>query len=439
MSPSPTRRAGGQNHDSYQRWRRRSPSRGIRSFWSMSIHRGISRAASVSRAARGSRHGVRAPSTGEGAADTFILPTQVEHLFLIPADRNLTGAEIEMVPMPDRERRLQRARAAASSRFEFIIFIDCPAIAGLLHAAIALVAGRRGADSAALRILRTRRTRRSVGTMRRVRGALNPSLDIEGVLLTMSDDRTNLGQLVARDVRDFFKDKVFQHDHSAQRQARRGAEPWHARSSCDTKVARCRCYIALAKEMLSRARGVMSGVQRNQVSGVRGGIDARTTTGSRKGLSALIPDAPEPARHGAVEVDIDLLAPNEKQPRVRWMTQSSTSSRGPSRKTASFSRFWCSGLAISIESSRASADGARAARRPSQGAGRRARHANRLGSSEVLQLALIENIQRENLNPARRSGCVPTRLAERIRFDARSDPRLRSAKTAARSLTTSGS
>ena len=64
-----------------------------------------------------------------------------------------------------------------------------------------------------------------VGTMRRVRGALNPSLDIEGVLLTMYDDRTNLGQLVARDVREFFKDKVF--NTIIPRNVRLGEAPSH--------------------------------------------------------------------------------------------------------------------------------------------------------------------------------------------------------------------
>ena len=64
-----------------------------------------------------------------------------------------------------------------------------------------------------------------VGTMRRVRGALNPALDIEGVLLTMYDDRTNLGQLVARDVREFFKDKVF--NTIIPRNVRLGEAPSH--------------------------------------------------------------------------------------------------------------------------------------------------------------------------------------------------------------------
>ena len=75
-----------------------------------------------------------------------------------------------------------------------------------------------------------------VGTMRRVRGALNPSLDIEGVLLTMYDDRTNLGQLVARDVREFFKDKVF--NTIIPRNVRLGEAPSHGMPACSTTRSR---------------------------------------------------------------------------------------------------------------------------------------------------------------------------------------------------------
>ncbi len=187
---------------------------------------------------------------GEGAADMFILPTQVQHLFLIPADRNLTGAEIEMVPMPNRERRLQRVLDPLRSRFEFV-FIDCPPSLGLLTLN-ALVAADAVLIPLHCEYFALEGLADLVGTMRRVRGALNPSLDIEGVLLTMYDDRTNLGQLVARDVRDFFKDKVF--NTIIPRNVRLGEAPSHGTPGVlyDTKSRGAAAYIALAKEMLSR-------------------------------------------------------------------------------------------------------------------------------------------------------------------------------------------
>jgi chromosome partitioning protein len=92
-----------------------------------------------------------------------------------------------------------------------------------------------------------------VGTMRRVRGTLNPALDIEGVLLTMYDERTNLGQLVARDVREFFQAKVF--TTTIPRNVRLGEAPSHGMPAAlyDAKSRGAAAYAALAKEMLARS------------------------------------------------------------------------------------------------------------------------------------------------------------------------------------------
>jgi chromosome partitioning protein len=186
----------------------------------------------------------------EGPPESFVLATRVEHLSLIPADRNLTGAEIEMVPMLARERRLQRVLEPLRSRFEFI-FIDCPPSLGLLTLN-ALVAADAVLIPLHCEYFALEGLADLVGTMRRVRGVLNPSLDIEGVLLTMYDDRTNLGQLVARDVRDFFKEKVF--NTIIPRNVRLGEAPSHGMPGVlyDTKSRGAAAYIALAREMLSR-------------------------------------------------------------------------------------------------------------------------------------------------------------------------------------------
>jgi chromosome partitioning protein len=200
------------------------------------------------RAPGGTAYEALMSETADG--DAFILPTRVEHLSLIPADRNLTGAEIEMVPMLARERRLQRVLEPLRSRFEFI-FIDCPPSLGLLTLN-ALVAADAVLIPLHCEYFALEGLADLVGTMRRVRGALNPSLDIEGVLLTMYDDRTNLGQLVARDVRDFFKDKVF--NTIIPRNVRLGEAPSHGTPGVlyDTKSRGAAAYIALAREMLSR-------------------------------------------------------------------------------------------------------------------------------------------------------------------------------------------
>jgi chromosome partitioning protein len=187
---------------------------------------------------------------GEGDAETFVLPTRVENLFVIPAERNLTGAEIELVSMLAREQRLKRIVDALRGSFDDIL-IDCPPSLGLLTLN-ALVAADAVLIPLHCEYFALEGLADLVGTMRRVRTALNPSLDIEGVLLTMYDDRTNLGQLVAKDVREFFKDKVF--DTTIPRNVRLGEAPSHGVPAVlyDGKSRGAAAYAALAKELLAR-------------------------------------------------------------------------------------------------------------------------------------------------------------------------------------------
>ena len=182
--------------------------------------------------------------------ESFVIPTRVENLFAIPADRNLTGAEIELVPMLAREHRLKRIVGALRGQFDDI-FIDCPPSLGLLTLN-ALVAADAVLIPLHCEYFALEGLADLVGTMRLVRTALNPGLDIEGVLLTMYDDRTNLGQLVARDVREFFKDKVF--DTIIPRNVRLGEAPSHGVPAVlyDVKSRGAAAYVALAKEMLAR-------------------------------------------------------------------------------------------------------------------------------------------------------------------------------------------
>jgi chromosome partitioning protein len=182
--------------------------------------------------------------------ETFVIATGVERLSLIPADRNLTGAEIELVSLPARERRLARVLEALRSRYDYI-FVDCPPSLGLLTLN-ALVAADAVLIPLHCEYFALEGLAELVGTMRRVRSGLNPALDIEGVLLTMYDDRTNLGQLVARDVREFFKDKVF--NTIIPRNVRLGEAPSHGIPAVlyDAKSRGAAAYVALAREMLAR-------------------------------------------------------------------------------------------------------------------------------------------------------------------------------------------
>jgi chromosome partitioning protein len=186
----------------------------------------------------------------EGAPEAFVLPTKVQNLWLMPADRNLTGAEIEMVTLPEREHRLKRVLDPLRAQYDYV-FVDCPPSLGLLTLN-ALVAADAVLIPLHCEYFALEGLADLVGTMRRVRGALNPALDIEGVLLTMYDDRTNLGQLVARDVREFFKEKVF--NTIIPRNVRLGEAPSHGMPGVlyDAKSRGAAAYVALAKEMLAR-------------------------------------------------------------------------------------------------------------------------------------------------------------------------------------------
>jgi chromosome partitioning protein len=186
----------------------------------------------------------------DAPSDGFVLESQVKNLSVIPADRQLTGAEIELVPFPDRERRLRRLLTPLKSKFD-VIFIDCPPSLGLLTLN-ALVAADAVLIPLHCEYFALEGLADLVGTLRRVRSGLNPGLDIEGVILTMYDDRTNLGQLVAREVREFFKEKVF--DTIIPRNVRLGEAPSHGLPAViyDAKSRGATAYVALAQEMLAR-------------------------------------------------------------------------------------------------------------------------------------------------------------------------------------------
>jgi chromosome partitioning protein len=189
----------------------------------------------------------------EGGTDSasFIVPTPVDNLHAIPADGSLAGAEIELVSLADRERRLRRLLRPLGNRFDWI-FIDCPPSLGLLTLN-ALVAADAVLIPLHCEYFALEGLAALVSTMRRVRASLNPDLDIEGVLLTMYDERTNLGQQVARDVRDFFKEKVY--TTVIPRNVRLGEAPSHGKPVVlyDAKSRGAEAYVALAREMLTRS------------------------------------------------------------------------------------------------------------------------------------------------------------------------------------------
>ena len=189
--------------------------------------------------------------TGEFAdATAFVLPTRVDGLSLVPADRNLTGAELELVLLQNRERRLRALVYSLRDRFDYV-FIDTPPSLGLLTLN-ALVAADAVLIPLTCEYFALEGIADLIATLRRVRAALNPALDVAGVLLTMHDERTNLGQQVARDIRTFFQERVFQ--TVIPRNIRLGEAPSHGMPAIlyDPKSRGAEAYAALAGELLSR-------------------------------------------------------------------------------------------------------------------------------------------------------------------------------------------
>jgi chromosome partitioning protein len=193
-------------------------------------------------------------TASEGSAvknpDDFILTTAFVNLSVLPADRNLTGAEIEMVTLPGRESQLRRFLVPLRERFDYI-FIDCPPSLGLLTLN-ALVAAEAVLIPLHCEYYALEGLADLMTTLRRVRAGLNPTLDVDGVLLTMYDERTNLGAQVAANVREFFKEKVFQ--TVIPRNVRLAEAPSHGLpvTSYDPKSRGADAYVALAREFMER-------------------------------------------------------------------------------------------------------------------------------------------------------------------------------------------
>ena len=183
----------------------------------------------------------------------FIVPTGVDHLSLIPADRDLTGAEIELVNLQHRERRLATLLAPLAEDFDYI-FIDSPPSLGLLTLN-ALVAAHAVLIPLNCEYFALEGIAELMATIDRVRDAFNPALAIEGVLLTMYDDRTNLGQQVSANIREYFAEQVYR--TVIPRNIRLGEAPSHGVPVIlyDARSRGAEAYVTLAHEFMARAHG----------------------------------------------------------------------------------------------------------------------------------------------------------------------------------------
>lgn len=178
------------------------------------------------------------------------LPTAVSGLDLVPAAMQLAGAEIELVGLDAREQRLRLALAGERDRYDFV-FIDCPPSLGLLTVN-ALVA----ADSVLIPIQCEYYALEGVGqlmsTIQLVQRSLNPGLEVEGILLTMFDARTNLSIQVVDEVKKYFRDRVYR--SIVPRNVRLSEAPSHGKPIMmyDPRSRGAEVYQELAKEVMER-------------------------------------------------------------------------------------------------------------------------------------------------------------------------------------------
>ena len=180
----------------------------------------------------------------------IIIPDVSKGLDVVPATINLAGAEVELVSEMARENRLKDAIGPMRGRYDYI-FIDCPPSLGLLTIN-ALVAADKLLIPIQCEFYALEGVTKLLDSMKRVKSRLNPSLDIYGVLLTMSDNRTTLSRQVSDEVRRFFGKIVF--ETSIPRTVKLSEAPSFVQpiTQYDPTGKGAQSYIDLAKEVISR-------------------------------------------------------------------------------------------------------------------------------------------------------------------------------------------
>ncbi len=194
---------------------------------------------------------------GAASAEEALVVTSLEQLWLIPSHKNLIGANLELVDSEGREFRMREALAPLRERFQFIV-IDCPPALDLLTLN-ALVAADTVLIPMQGEYFALEGISELLDTIERIRAALNPQLGIEGVVLTMFDDRTNLAQQVMNELKKYFGEKLC--TTTIPRNIRLAEAPSHGMPALmyDPRSKGAESYIRLAKEIIER-----------QPSGVRG-------------------------------------------------------------------------------------------------------------------------------------------------------------------------
>jgi chromosome partitioning protein len=196
------------------------------------------------------RHSVYQIVAGESSADQVILPTAIDMLSLLPGSKNLTGANIELANAEDRTLRLREGLQPVRENYD-LIFLDCPPALDLLTLNV-LCAAETLIVPMQAEYFALEGVSELISTLERVRAAYNPDLTIEGVLLTMYDDRTNLAQQVTETLREYFRELLYQ--TVIPRNVRLAEAPSHGKPVAlyDPRSRGTEAYFELANEFLAR-------------------------------------------------------------------------------------------------------------------------------------------------------------------------------------------
>lgn len=191
---------------------------------------------------------------GEANLSESVLATGIPGLDLVPSGVDLSGAEIELVDMKNRETRLSEAFKTTFGTYDYVL-IDCPPSLNLLTLN-ALVAAHSVMIPLQCEFFALEGVSLLVKTIERVRQGFNPGLELQGIVLTMFDKRNNLSDMVAADVREFFGDKVYK--TVIPRNVRVSEAPSFGKPVLiyDVKCAGAEAYIHLASEVLKRERDI---------------------------------------------------------------------------------------------------------------------------------------------------------------------------------------
>ncbi len=193
--------------------------------------------------------------------ERIVIRTAVDGLDIIPSDKNLVGASVELVSEENREYRLKAALKPIRDRYSFIL-IDCPPALDLLT-----LNSLAASDSVLVPIqceyLALEGVSELLDTLMRLRRTINPALEIEGILLTMYDDRTTLSKQVAADLRSFFGSQVY--ETVIPRNVRLAEAPSHGMPviTYDIHSKGAESYLLLSKEVLANAqKRIGQGIER---------------------------------------------------------------------------------------------------------------------------------------------------------------------------------